>query len=106
MINKARRVHFRIRLRNRSARPVLSVYKTEKHIYAQVIQDNKTVASISSVGMDVKGYNISGAKVIGQKIGELAVQAGINSVVFDRGKHIYHGRIKALADSAREFLEF
>lgn len=107
MIQKHKRIHYRIKSRNKDSRPILSVYKTEKHIYAQIIKDNNTVCSASSVNHnDIKGYNMSGATVVGQKIGKLAIEKGIKNVAFDRGQHVYHGRIAALADGAREFLEF
>src|SRR5579871_2546179 len=104
-----RRVHKRIRrkLRGRDERPRLNVYRSLKHIYVQVIDDHKgvTLVSASSAEKDgtVKnGGNIAGAKAIGKLIAERAKKAGITKVVFDRGGYIYHGRIKALADAARE----
>jgi large subunit ribosomal protein L18 len=108
------RVHKRIRrkLRGITARPRLNVYRSLKNIYVQVIDDttSKTLVSASSAeksGSANNGGNIAGAKEIGKLIAERAVAAGIKKVVFDRGGYIYHGRVKALADAAREAgLEF
>ena len=89
--------------------PRLAVYRSTKHIYAQLIDDEKgvTIASASSVDKDMKekmahGGNIEAAKIIGAAIAEKAKKAGIECVVFDRGGFLYHGRIAALADAARE----
>ena len=102
-------VHSRIRkkLQGTSERPRLNVYRSVNHIYAQVIDDLKgvTIASASTVegkGSTKKGGNLAAAKEIGKTIAERAKQKGISAVVFDRGGYLYHGRIKALADSARE----
>jgi large subunit ribosomal protein L18 len=107
------------RRRNRTAlraraggRPRLSVHRSGKHIYAQVIDDaaGKTVASASTLDKSVKGGNgstIAAAQEVGKRVAEAAKAAGITSVVFDRGGFLYHGRVKALADAARESgLEF
>lgn len=92
-------------------RPRLSVYRSLNQIYAQVIDDlsGKTLVAASSLGKGVKGKgktktggNIEAAKAVGAEIAALAKQANIGKVVFDRGGSIYHGRIKALADAARE----
>ena len=90
-------------------RPRLSVFRSDKHIYAQVIDDlaGRTLASASSTNTDVRGDlknggNISAAKLVGKAIAERAKAAGITKVAFDRGGRKYHGRIKALADAARE----
>jgi large subunit ribosomal protein L18 len=87
----------------------LSVYRSSKHIYAQVIDDLKgeTVASACSLEKDMRtslksGANIEAAKVIGKLVAERALGKGVKDVVFDRGGYRYHGRIKALADAARE----
>ena len=87
----------------------LSVFRSSKHIYVQVIDDVKgeTVAAASSVEKTMrdggsKGANIAAAKAVGKLIAERAVAKGIKDVVFDRGRYMYHGRIKALADAARE----
>jgi large subunit ribosomal protein L18 len=90
-------------------RPRLSVFRSSKHIYAQIIDDAKgvTVAAASSIDKDLKGKLAKGAdKAAAAEVGKLvaarAVQAGVKEVVFDRGGYLYHGRVKALADAARE----
>jgi large subunit ribosomal protein L18 len=107
------RIHERIRARvsGSAGRPRLAVYRSLKHIYAQVIDDRagRTLVSASSndKGRKVAGGNIAGAKEIGRAVAERAKEKGITRVVFDRGGHLYHGRVKALADAAREAgLEF
>lgn len=108
------RVHERIRhkVRGSQERPRLAVYRSTKHIYAQVIDDHKghtlVAASSSEKNSAVKsGGNIAGAKEIGKLVAQRAKEKGIGKVVFDRGGYLYHGRIKALADAAREAgLEF
>jgi len=101
-------VHGRIRrkVRGTTARPRLAVYRSLNHIYAQLIDDEKaqTIAAASTTekSLGVKtGGNIEAAKKIGQTIAERALAAGIESVVFDRGGYLYHGRVKALTDAAR-----
>jgi len=88
-------------------RPRLSVYRSEKHIYAQVIDDlnGKTLASSSSLeeGLALKhGANVEAAKAVGKTIADRAKTAGVTKVAFDRNGRMYHGRVKALADAARE----
>jgi large subunit ribosomal protein L18 len=90
-------------------RPRLSVYRSSKHIYAQLIDDiaGTTMASASSAVADVRGElknggNIAAAKAVGKALAQRAVAAGINAAAFDRGGRRYHGRVKALADAARE----
>ena len=106
------RIHQRIRckLSGTGERPRLNVYRSLGHIYAQVIDDQKgeTLVSASTLSLKVKtGGNVAAAKEIGKAVAELAVKQGIKKVVFDRGGYLYHGRIKALADAAREAgLEF
>jgi large subunit ribosomal protein L18 len=106
-----RRVHERVRTRvvGTVERPRLCVYRSLDHIYAQVIDDHsgKTLVSASSIDTDTKknlkgGGNVAAAKVIGKAIAERAKAAGVSKVVFDRGGYKYHGRVKALADAARE----
>ena len=85
----------------------LSVFRSSKHIYAQVIDDAKgaTLASASSMEKEARGKtgaNIEAAKAVGKRVAERAVQKGVKEVQFDRGGYLYHGRIKALADAARE----
>ena len=107
------------RRRNRTAlraraggRPRLSVHRSGKHIYAQVIDDEagRTVASASTLEKDARGQsgaNVAAATEVGKRVAEKAKAAGITQVVFDRGGFLYHGRVKALADAARESgLEF
>ena len=97
---------------NASGRPRLSVFRSGKHIYAQVIDDGQgaTIAAASTnekAGKEAKAYNVAAASTVGKKIAERALAKGVKQVVFDRGGYIYHGRIKALADAARESgLEF
>jgi large subunit ribosomal protein L18 len=106
------RIHKRIRRRlaGTSERPRLAVFRSVKHIYAQVIDDSqgRTVVSASShEKTGTSGGNVAGAKAIGKLVAERAREKGIKAVVFDRGGYLYHGRVKALADSAREAgLEF
>src|SRR5215203_3789863 len=107
------RIHERIRARvsGSAERPRLAVYRSLKHIYAQVIDDRagRTLVSASSneKSSDANGGNIAGAKEIGKAIADRAKEKGIARVVFDRGGYLYHGRVKALADAAREAgLEF
>ena len=90
-------------------RPRLSVYRSEKHIYAQLIDDmaGKTLATASSQMADVRGSlkhgaNVAAAKAVGKAIAERGKAAGVSQVAFDRGGRMYHGRVKALADAARE----
>ena len=85
----------------------LSVFRSSKHIYAQVIDDLKgsTVAAASSLEKDMRsktGANVDAAKAVGKLVAQRAIEKGVKSVVFDRGGYLYHGRIKALADAARE----
>jgi large subunit ribosomal protein L18 len=85
----------------------LSVFRSSQHIYAQVIDDAKgiTIAAASSLEKDQRGTsgaNVAAAQAVGKLIAERASAAGITEVVFDRGSYLYHGRIKALADAARE----
>jgi large subunit ribosomal protein L18 len=107
------RIHERIRARvsGTPERPRLAVYRSLKHIYAQIIDDRagRTLVSASSndKGSGANGGNIAGAKEIGRAVAEKAKEKGITRVVFDRGGYLYHGRVKALADAAREAgLEF
>ena len=105
-----RRERLRFQLRRKSVgRPRLSVFRSGKNIYAQVIDDaaGKTVAAASTLDKGVKGSIKTGADkaaaaAVGKLVAERAVQAGVTKVVFDRGGYLYHGRVKALADAARE----
>jgi large subunit ribosomal protein L18 len=106
------RIHQRIRrkLSGTEERPRLNVYRSLNHIYVQVIDDQKgeTLVSASTLALKVKvGGNVAAAKEIGKAVAEAAIAKGVKKVVFDRGGYLYHGRIKALADAAREAgLEF
>jgi large subunit ribosomal protein L18 len=109
--NSQRRSHrTRSRIRQRAGdRPRLSVHRTGKHIYAQIIDDKagKTLAAASSLDKDLRGQLKTGASVdaagqVGKTVAERAVAQGVKEVVFDRGSFRYHGRVKALADAARE----
>lgn len=114
MANKSRAevrraVHSRIRrkVRGTSERPRLAIFRSVNHIYAQVIDDEngKTLAAASTTEKDLKGStggNIEAAQRIGKTIAERALAAGIESVVYDRGGYVYHGRIKALFEATRE----
>jgi large subunit ribosomal protein L18 len=100
------RTRFHIKA-NAADRARLSIFRSGKHIYAQVIDDRAgaTLASASSNEKEDKSpktYNVEAAKSVGRKIAERALAQGVKEVVFDRGGYIYHGRIKALADAARE----
>ena len=107
-----KRIHARIRekLSGTAERPRLNVFRSLNHIYAQVIDDQKgeTLAAVSSLQLKLKtGGNVAAAKEIGKAIADKAKEKGIKKVVFDRGGFLYHGRIKALADAARQAgLEF
>ncbi len=100
-----RRRRVRTALRKRGGtRPRLSVHRTGRHIYAQIIDDGqgRTVAAASTLGADASGANVTSAAEVGKRIAEAAKQAGVTTVVFDRGGYLFHGRVKALADAARE----
>ncbi len=109
-----RRVHQRIRqkLRGTAERPRVAVFRSLKHIYAQAIDDDngQTLVAASSNeknGSAKNGGNVAGAKQVGKLLAERAKEKGITRIVFDRGGYLYHGRVKALADAAREAgLEF
>jgi len=108
-----RRRHFRVRksVHGTGSKPRLAVFRSNKHIYAQVIDDDRghTIASASSKESAVKAGTLTAdaASEVGKLVGARAHDAGVTSVVFDRGGFQYHGRIKALADAARESgLEF
>jgi large subunit ribosomal protein L18 len=115
--NKARlKRHLRVRKKvtGTTLRPRLSVYRSSKHIYAQIIDDANavTIAAASTADKDLKasvnnGGSIEAAKQVGELVAKRAKAKGIDTVVFDRGGYLYHGRIQALADAAREAgLEF
>ncbi|HET9260452.1 MAG TPA: 50S ribosomal protein L18 [Acidimicrobiia bacterium] len=101
-----RHVRGRKRLRGTAERPRLAVYRSNKYIYAQVIDDleGKTLASASSQEADLRSerLNVETAAKVGTMVADRAKNAGVTEVVFDRGGYKYHGRLKALADAARE----
>ncbi|MFH1738647.1 MAG: 50S ribosomal protein L18 [bacterium] len=110
LVGRERR-HRRVRrkVRGTSVRPRLCVFRSAKHIYAQVIDDDAgiTRAAFSSMAKDfdraiANGANTQGAKIVGKELAKRALSVGISRVVFDRGGYIYHGRVKALAEAARE----
>jgi large subunit ribosomal protein L18 len=105
-----RRKRLRFQLRHKSGgRPRLSVFRSGKHIYAQVIDDaiGRTLAAASSLDKDLRaslrtGADKDAATAVGKLVAERALAAGVTNVVFDRGAYLYHGRVKALAEAARE----
>jgi large subunit ribosomal protein L18 len=103
-----RRSRTRYRLKtNAAGRPRLSVFRSGKHIYAQVIDDDTAATLVAASsnekeGKPAKTWNLEAASAVGKKIAERALAKGVKQVVFDRGGYIYHGRVKALADAARE----
>ncbi len=114
MINKASSNKARIKRHGRirrnivgtAERPRLNVFRSLNHIYAQIIDDEKgvTLAAASSLdkGFEAYGGNADAARAVGKRVAEVALEKGIKAVVFDRGGYIYHGRIAALAEGARE----
>ena len=106
--HQKRQERTRIRLRKlANGRPRLSVFRSSKHIYAQVIDDTRGVTLASASTLDEaagveKGSNKDAAAAVGRQVAERAKAAGVDAVVFDRGGYLYHGRVKALADAARE----
>jgi large subunit ribosomal protein L18 len=117
--DRRERIKHRIRKRvqGTEARPRLTIYRSVTHIYVQVVDDmsGRTIASASSVepavtgtmGKKAKGGNVAGAQAIGKTIAERLIEKGVKRVVFDRNGFLYHGRVKAVADAAREAgLEF
>ncbi len=109
-LRERRRERLRFQLRQKSnGRPRLSVFRSSKHIYAQVIDDSQgcTLAAASSLDKALRealktGADKAAAVAVGKLIAERAAAAGVKNVVFDRGAYLYHGRVKALADAARE----
>ena len=109
-LNARRKMRVRTQIRKKEGgRPRLSVFRSSKHIYVQVIDDSegKTLAAASTIDKDLReslktGADIEAAKLVGKLIAERATAAGVTEVVFDRGGYLFHGRVKALADAARE----
>lgn len=108
MTKQAKRVikHKRVRkqISGTPERPRLSVYRSNSHIQAQIIDDvnKKTLASASTITLKIAGANVENAKKVGKAVAEAAAKANITTVVFDRGGYIYTGKVKALAEAARE----
>ena len=106
-VRKKRHARVRTKLSGTEARPRLNVFRSNKHIYAQLIDDvnGVTIASASTLDKDVNldsSSNVDAAVKIGELVAKRAVEKGVSTVIFDRGGYLYHGRIKALADAARE----
>jgi len=106
---KARHMRVRKKIRGTAERPRLVVFRSLRHIYAQVIDDDAgvTLASASTLERDVRekidrGSNVAAARVVGAAVAEKALARGVTRVVFDRGGYKYHGRVKAVAEAARE----
>ncbi len=105
-----RKRHYRLRRRvvGSQERPRLSVFRSLRHIYAQIVDDaaGRTLVAASTLDKELEGKtsgnNIEAAKMVGELVARKALESGIRAVVFDRGGHIYHGRVRALADAARE----
>lgn len=101
--NKKRHLRVRNRVTGTSERPRLSVYRSLNNIYAQIIDDTEGITLAAASSLDSgSGGNIEAAKLVGKAIAEVAADKGIKQVVFDRGGRIYHGRVKAFAEAARE----
>jgi large subunit ribosomal protein L18 len=106
VVRKKRHGRVRAKLSGTTARPRLNVFRSNQHIYAQVIDDLKSVTIASASTLD-KDLNIDAAQKVGELVAKRAIEKGVKSVVFDRGGYLYHGRVKALAEAAREAgLEF
>ena len=108
-VRKIRHERVRKKISGTADRPRLCVYRSNAHIYAQIIDDSQgfTLVSASTLEKDIKtglpyGGNIEGAKSVGKLVAERAIEKGIKDVVFDRGGYIFHGRVAALAEAARE----
>lgn len=102
-----RKARVRYALKTKSGNRLrLSVYRSEKNIYAQIIDDQKGITLVSASSKDseitAKGSTVAGATAVGKLVAERALKAGLKEVVFDRSGYLYHGRVKAIADAARE----
>lgn len=106
--SKRLRRHLRVRKKvfGTPERPRLSVYRSEKNIYAQIIDDINAITLVSASSLEkdfyAKGGNKEGAKLVGELVAKKAIEKGLTEVVFDRGGYVYHGRVQALAEGARE----
>ncbi|MBU7594010.1 50S ribosomal protein L18 [Metabacillus halosaccharovorans] len=112
VVRKKRHARVRAKLEGTAVRPRLNVYRSNQHIYAQVIDDSNSVTLVSAstldkdLNLDSKS-NVDAAQKVGELVAKRAIEKGVKTVVFDRGGYLYHGRVKALAEAAREAgLEF
>jgi large subunit ribosomal protein L18 len=111
-VRKKRHARVRAKLTGTTTRPRLNVYRSNQHIYAQVIDDANSVTLVSASTLDKdltldSNSNVDAAQKVGELVAKRAIEKGVKTVVFDRGGYLYHGRIKALAEAAREAgLEF
>jgi large subunit ribosomal protein L18 len=104
-VRQRRHKRVRAKISGTSDRPRLAVYRSNKHISAQIIDDTKGITLVATGSQNLKlenGGNVEAAKKVGEEIAKLALSKNITNVVFDRGGFLYHGRVKALADAARE----
>ncbi len=105
-LRKKRQLRVRNKVHGTAQRPRLNIFRSLSHIYAQIIDDDKAVTLTAASSMDKdfkgKGGNVEGAKAVGAAIAKKALEKGITEVVFDRAGYIYHGRVAALAEAARE----
>lgn len=106
-VRKKRHARVRSKVSGTAVRPRLNVYRSNKHIYAQIIDDVNSVTLVSASTLDKElnldgTGNIEAATKVGELVAKRALEKGITSIVFDRGGYLYHGRVKALADAARE----
>ena len=105
-LQRRTRIKYRIRkiISGTASKPRLSVYRSNKEIYAQLVNDvdGATIASVSSRNKDIKASTKQEAAAVGKSIAELATKAGVETVAFDRNGYLYHGRVKVLAEAARE----
>lgn len=111
-VRKKRHARVRAKLTGTAERPRLNVYRSNQHIYAQVIDDSNSVTLVSASTLDKElnldsNSNVDAAQKVGELVAKRAIDKGVKTVVFDRGGYLYHGRVKALAEAAREAgLEF
>ena len=103
-VKNGRENRVRMKIKRQSTRPRLTVFRSNKYLYAQIIDDQKgtTLAAVSQKKMDTKGTGMEIAKELGKRIVQKAKKKNISEVVFDRGSFAYHGKVKSLADGARE----
>ena len=105
VMRKIRHTRVRNKINGTSECPILNVFRSNSNIFAQIIDDEKQITLVSSSSVELKlnnGGNIEGAKLVGKDIAEKAKKKNITKVVFDRGGYLYHGRVEALAEAARE----